>query len=95
MGLTDLLNQGKDIVEGHINEVLGLNKDISAERMKICSTCPLFKNIFGGICNPKLWLNPQTMEISNKRKDGYYKGCGCLIPQKTKLVYACCPAHRW
>lgn len=44
MGLTDLINQGRDIVNGHINEVLGLNKDISQERLKICKTCPLYKN---------------------------------------------------
>lgn len=95
MGLSDLINQGKDIVHGHINEVLGLNKDISTERMKVCKTCPLFKNVFGGVCNPNLWLNPDTMDISNRRKEGYYKGCGCRISPKTKLVYAHCPAHRW
>lgn len=95
MGLTDLINQGRDIVNGHINEVLGLNKDISQERLKICKTCPLYKNSFGGICNPKLWLNPKTMDISNKRRDGYYKGCGCMLTKKTKLPYAKCPAGRW
>jgi hypothetical protein len=25
-----------NIVNGHVNELLGLNKDISEERMKIC-----------------------------------------------------------
>jgi hypothetical protein len=25
-----------NIVNGHVNELLGLNKDISKERMKIC-----------------------------------------------------------
>ena len=95
MGLTDLINQGRDIVNEHINEVLGLNKDISQERLKICKTCPLYKNSFGGICNPNLWLNPKTMDISNKRRDGYYKGCGCMLTKKTKLPYAKCPAGRW
>lgn len=95
MGLTELLNQGKDIVNGHINEFLGLNKDISEERLKVCRKCPLYKDVFGGVCNPKLWLNPDTLEVSTEEHKGYYKGCGCRVSPKTKLIYAYCPAHRW
>ena len=60
MGLGQLLNQGKDIVNGHINELLGLNKDISQERIKLSNTCPLYKPSFGGICTHNLWLTPET-----------------------------------
>lgn len=95
MGLGELLNQGKDIANGHINEILGLNEDISEKRMKICRTCPLFKKSFGGLCNPKLWLNPTTMEVSTHQKSEYYKGCGCRLLAKTRLPYASCPAKRW
>lgn len=95
MGLEQLLNQSKDIVHGHVNELLGLNKDISQERLKICKTCPLYKPSFGGICNNNLWLNVKTMDISNKAKPGYIKGCGCRLLAKTKLPYAKCPANRW
>ena len=95
MGLEQLLNQGKDIVNGHVNELLGLNKDISQERMKICKTCPLYKPSFGGICNHNLWLDPQTLDISNKAKTGYIRGCGCMLTKKTRLPYASCPANRW
>ena len=58
MGLGQLLNQGKDIVNGHVNELLGLNKDISQERMKICKTCPLYKLSFGNIGKLGLIVNP-------------------------------------
>lgn len=83
------------IVQGHVNELLGLNKDISQERMKICKICPLFLNSLGGICNPKLYLNPKTEDVSTTYKDGYKKGCGCRLLAKTKLVNAHCPNDKW
>lgn len=83
------------IVQGHVNELLGLNKDISQERMKICKVCPLFLNSMGGICNPRLYLNPQTGDVSTKYKDGYGKGCGCRLQAKTKLPNAHCPNGKW
>lgn len=83
------------IVKGHVNEALGLNKDISQVRMEICRNCPLFKDSLGGICNPKLWLNPETGDISTEKKDGYYKGCGCRCQAKTTLPNGHCPAKKW
>ena len=53
----------KDIVKGHVNELLGLNKDISRVRMDICRRCPLFLNELGGICNPRLYLNVETGDV--------------------------------
>jgi hypothetical protein len=48
----------KDILDGHTNEMLGLNKDISKPRMRICKKCQLYKvTILGPVCNDKLWLN--------------------------------------
>ena len=34
-----------DIIKGHTNELLGLNKDISKARLIICKDCPLYKII--------------------------------------------------
>lgn len=84
-----------NIVKGHVNEFLGLNKDISQERMKICKVCPLFLNSMGGMCNPRLYLNPQTGDVSTKYKDGYGKGCGCILTKKTKLPNGHCPNNKW
>lgn len=83
------------IVTGHVNEALGLNKDISVERMKICKRCPLYKASLGGICNPKLWLNPKTGDVTSIKRVGYYKGCGCRLSAKTTLPTAHCPANKW
>lgn len=88
------MNVGQ-IVQGHAAELLGLNKDISQERMKICKMCPLFLNSMGGICNPKLYLNPETGDVSTTYKDGYGKGCGCRCLAKTRLVNAHCPNGKW
>lgn len=52
------------IVKGHVNEVLGLNKDISEERLNICYSCPIYSPKFGGLCNNRLWLNPNTGDVS-------------------------------
>lgn len=83
------------IIHGHVNELLDLNKDIAEVRMEICHKCPLFKDIVGGVCNPKLWLNPKTNEISSYSQPGFYKGCGCRIKAKTRLKEGGCPAKKW
>ena len=42
--------------------------------MKICRKCPIFKDVLGGICNSKLWLNPDTNEVSTEPKPGFFVG---------------------
>ena len=84
------------ILSGHLNEVLGLNKDISSKRLQICSQCPLYKKtIVGPICNNKLWYNVRTNEVSDKQKLGFKKGCGCRLNAKTSLPNASCPLGKW
>lgn len=83
------------IIKGHINEILSLNKDISEERLKICYYCPLYSPKFGGMCNNRLWLNPNTGDVSTVKKDGYKRGCGCRLLSKTKVLEASCPLDKW
>ena len=83
------------IVQGHVNEFLGLNKNLSEERMKICKVCPIYSNKLGGICNRKLWLNPNTNKISLEEKDGFIRGCGCRLNAKTTVLEEHCPAKKW
>lgn len=47
------------------------------------------------MCNSKLWLNPDTGDISVHEKNGYKRGCGCRLLAKTKLKTAKCPAGKW
>ena len=84
-----------NIVNGHVNELLGLNKDISKERMKICQKCPLFSTKYGGLCNNKLYIDPTTNDVSVRPKDGYVRGCGCRLQAKTSLLNAKCIIDKW
>lgn len=84
-----------NIIKGHVNELLGLNKDLSKARLNICYSCPLYSAKLGGICNNKLWMNPNTGDVSTEPKDGYKNGCGCRLLAKTKLPNAVCPLNKW
>jgi len=87
----------KDIISGTINNVLNRKVSLYWERIQICRQCKLItKNpIFGEICNDKLWLNPETDEISNYKKDGYRNGCSCILSSKTRVEEAKCPLGKW
>lgn len=85
----------KDIISGYTNLAFNLNKDMGDTRMEICRACPLFKDVAGGICNSRLWLNPITGDVRDTKADGYYKGCGCVLHAKVRSSYAHCPAKKW
>lgn len=85
----------KDIIQGHWNELIGNNSDISENRLKICYSCPLYSSKLGGICNSNLWLNIDTEDISDIPKDGYKNGCGCRLRAKTKVPNEVCPLNKW
>lgn len=85
-----------DILQGHTNELLGLNKNISKTRLAICEKCPLYKQtIAGPLCNNKIWIDIKTGDISLTNKQGYKRGCGCRLLAKTTLSYASCPIGKW
>lgn len=85
----------RNIIQGHLNEVLNKNEDLHQQRLQICTKCPIYSKKLGGVCNRKLYLNPVNGDISLDQKDGYYRGCGCRINAKTRLVNATCPAKKW
>ncbi len=64
------------------------------KRLDICESCPLFVSDTG-VCNPGLWMNPNSMETSHKAKAGYVKGCGCLITRKIRQPNSHCHLGRW
>lgn len=86
-----------NIVTGHIKELFGMNKELFETRMKICSECPIYFQapLIGAMCNTKLYINPETNDISRKEKDGYFKGCGCRLDAKTREYNESCPAGKW
>lgn len=68
-----------NIIHGHINEIVGKNEEISKNRLKICYACPLYSTKLGGVCNNRLWLNPNTGDVSSTPKPGYQNGCSCRL----------------
>lgn len=66
----------------------------SDKRLDICRNCPLLiKNIM--VCNSDKWMNPDTLEVRNSSKNGYIRGCGCLVSRKVTNPKAKCPAGLW
>lgn len=64
------------------------------EREKICKSCPIFSPA-RGICNPKLYLNPKTNEVSVTLKPGYIRGCNCHVLIKLRNLSQHCIAGKW
>jgi hypothetical protein len=64
------------------------------ERTNICKKCPIC-DLDNWVCNGKLYLNPETNDISVSPKEGYIKGCGCAILYKVKNPSKHCPAKKW
>lgn len=83
------------IIKGITNDVLGINEAMSETRMRICKTCPLYSNSLGGICNNKLWIDPETEDISFEKQPGYKRGCGCVLSFKTSVASEKCPIGKW
>lgn len=89
------LNKIKNIVVGHINELVGNNKSISEQRLEICLKCPmLLKTPIGLLCNPNLYINKNN-EISNVNKDGFVRGCSCRVHAKTSVSNEHCIVNKW
>lgn len=86
-----------DVMSGMFNNILDKEKDLFSTRMKICKDCKLYKkdDLFGPICNSKLYINPKTNETTSTKKDGFFKGCGCMLKSKTRVKNAKCPINKW
>lgn len=71
--------------------------DFAKERLAICKKCLLFKNDpeRGYICNPAKYMSPDGKEVSYFKKDGWIKGCSCLIGYKIIRKTAHCVANKW
>lgn len=84
-----------NIIQGHLNNLLNINEEMSKNRLKICYACPLFTSRFGGMCNSRLWLNPNTGDVSLVEEKDYKRGCGCVLSAKTRVASQSCPAGKW
>ena len=64
------------------------------ERKKICQNCLIFEPN-RKVCNPKLYLNPDTNEISLVPKAGFIRGCNCAVFIKMRNLNNHCVAGKW
>ena len=63
--------------------------------MEICKACPLYKETaFGAVCNPKLYIN-EAGETSYIPKEGYKKGCNCILRRKAANPGNHCIIGKW
>lgn len=85
------------IVKGTINNILSKEENLYKKRITICKKCKLLTQtkIFGEVCNSKIYLNPNTDEISSEPKLGFKRGCGCVIGSKTRVRESHCPLGKW
>ena len=64
-------------------------------RLGICKQCPLYKeSAFGPVCDSDKYMNNKS-EISYISKDGFKRGCGCLIRQKSANPSNHCTFGKW
>lgn len=91
------MNQFQQIAEGFYNNITNKQQDLYKERIKICRKCKLLKidDIFGEVCNSKLWINPETDETSTVKKKGFINGCGCILSGLTRKESSKCVMNKW
>ena len=64
------------------------------ERTKICRACSIC-DTEREMCNAKLYVNPDTNDVSTSPKPGFIKGCGCYLKYKIENINKHCPAGKW
>lgn len=85
----------KDILSGHAKEFLNINEKLYLKRLEICKECPLYSEKYGGYCDPKLWINPRTGQVSDVEMVEWVKGCGCRLMAKTRNKNNHCVLNKW
>lgn len=86
-----------DILQGHINELLSKEEDLSQARLEICSKCPILKEspAFGYICDSTKYISPDGQHSDIRYHEGWTRGCGCRLKAKTRLKNAHCIINKW
>lgn len=69
-------------------------KSYVEDRLNICKECKLYSFKAGGYCNDKVWYNPTTDKISIIKRDGYTRGCGCILDRKIRNIDSTCPINK-
>ena len=71
-------------------------EDFATKRLEICKNCPISRMTeFGLKCDDRKWISPDGKQGSFFKKDGWKRGCGCLISQKSKNPNKHCIIGLW
>lgn len=66
------------------------------ERLEICRNCPIMRMTeYGMKCDDRKWISPDGKEGSFFKRDGWKKGCGCMLQYKVKNQTNHCVAGLW
>jgi hypothetical protein len=68
---------------------------IQRERLATCKKCKFFKPLTQS-CGTLIvgnTVDPEENSVTHYKEK--IKLCGCIMPIKTKFVFASCPAHKW
>jgi hypothetical protein len=68
---------------------------IQRERLNICKKCKFYKPLTQS-CGTLILgdtVDPEENSVTHYKEK--IKLCGCIMPIKTKFIFASCPAHKW
>ena len=68
---------------------------IQRERLNTCKKCKFFKSVTQSCGTLLVGKTVDAEENSVTYYKEKIKLCGCIMPIKTKFVFASCPAHKW
>lgn len=89
------IDQVKQIVKGHFNEISNKEQELYNYRIRICRECPLYSDTsFGPMCDAKKCIDKNGNLFSFK-KNNCISGCGCRLNAKTRVKDAKCVLNKW
>lgn len=68
---------------------------IQKERLATCKKCKFFKPLTQSCGTLLVGKTVDAEENSVTHYKEKIKLCGCIMPIKTKFIFASCPAHKW
>lgn len=84
-----------NIIEGHLNELLGKGMELSSARLTICRACPIhLDSNIGIICDSSKSINKEN-QVTEHGAEGSVRGCGCRMSAKATMENQHCVIGKW
>lgn len=66
------------------------------DRIEICKSCPIMRMTeFGMKCDERKYISPDGTQSSFFKKDGWKKGCGCILSHRAANINNHCVIGLW